>query len=194
MDQNLLARIDRIESTLAIQQLPVRYALAVDGRDIQGWVDLFVEDVNCGRHGTGRAALAAFIEPAVAGFYRSQHFICGHKIDFTDADNASGVVYCRAEHEDGDHWVVMAILYFDTYERRDGEWFFVRRNERHWYGADIVARPAGPNFSQWPGQPDIPAPKLPDAFPQWRGFWDRMGPEAEDRRTRFPVGRTVPPA
>ena len=46
MDETLLARIDRIESTLAIQQLPIRYALAVDGRDIDAWLALFVDDVD----------------------------------------------------------------------------------------------------------------------------------------------------
>src|SRR5690348_8154994 len=98
MDTDLSARIDRIESTLAIQQLPVRYALAVDGRDIDAWVNLFVGDVNCGRHGTGRKALADYIEPLISTFYRSQHLICGHRIEFVDADNAKGQVYCRAEH------------------------------------------------------------------------------------------------
>jgi hypothetical protein len=185
--QELVKRIDRIESTLAIQQLPVRYALAVDGRDIQAWVNLFVEDVNCGRYGTGRDALASFIEPAVANFYRSQHFICGHKIDFVDPDNATGTVYCRAEHEVGDHWVVMAILYFDTYERRGGEWFFVRRNERSWYSSPITETPHGPSYTNWPGQPDHPDAQLPHLFPQWRGFWDRMGHDIEDLRTRHPV-------
>ena len=100
-DQNLSARLDRIESTLAIQQLPIRYALAVDGRDIETWLSLFVPDVDCGRHGTGRKALRATIEPALRGFYRSIHFICGHSIEFADADSAHGHVYCRAEHEDG---------------------------------------------------------------------------------------------
>ena len=181
-------RLDRIESTLAIQQLPVRYGLAMDSRDIDAWVGLFIEDVNCGRRGTGREALKAYVEPILSGFYRCQHFICGHKIDFDDADHASGSVYCRAEHEDGDQWIVMAICYFDTYERRNGEWFFVRRNEKHWYARDELARPAGPNFSAWPAQPAVEEPRLPAEFPQWRKFWDRMGPEVEAKRTRYPAG------
>lgn len=181
------ARLDRIESTLAIQQLPIRYAMAIDGRDVDAWLALFIDDVNCGRYGTGREALRSFIEPTLADFYRSQHFICGHRIDFTDADNATGAVYCRAEHEDGDNWVVMAICYFDTYTRRDGTWFFVRRQEKHWYAADALSRPKGPNFSQWPGRPEVAEPTLPGDFPQWRGFWERTQAGAEDRKTKFPV-------
>ena len=32
--QDIEARLDRVESTFAVQQLPIRYALAVDGRDV----------------------------------------------------------------------------------------------------------------------------------------------------------------
>ena len=62
------------------------------------------------------------IDPQVRTFYRSIHQICGHQVDFVDDDHATGKVYCRAEHEDRGRWVVMAICYFDEYERRDGRW------------------------------------------------------------------------
>jgi hypothetical protein len=185
--QDIEARLDRVESTFAIQQLPIRYALAVDGRDVDSWVNLFVADVNCGSYGTGRDALRRFIEPMLTNFYRSQHFICGHRIAFTDSDNATGRVYCRAEHEDQGHWVIMAICYFDNYTRQHGEWFFVNRKEKHWYASDVLSKPSGPNFSQWPGQPEVPRQNLPEGFPTWRGFWERMGSEAEGKRTKFPV-------
>ena len=55
-------------------------------------------------------------EPAVPA---QRHQIVGHAIDFTDADHATGKVYCRAEHEYGVKWIVQAICYFDAYERRD---------------------------------------------------------------------------
>jgi hypothetical protein len=184
---DLAARIDCIESTLAIQQLPIRYAMAVDGRGIQGWVDLFIDDVDCGRRGKGREILKGFIAPTLTNFYRSIHQICGHRIDFVDADHATGAVYCRAEHEDGDNWVVMAICYFDSYERRAGQWFFVRRKEKHWYAADQLARPAGPHFSNWPNQA-IPEPTLPADFPTWSGFWAEQDGAAVARRSLFPAG------
>jgi hypothetical protein len=89
MDAELLSRIDRIESMLAIQQLPIRYALAVDGRDIDAWIGLFVEDVDCGPAGKGREALRTTIEQPLTTFYRSIHLICGHQLEFTDADHAT---------------------------------------------------------------------------------------------------------
>src|SRR5262249_52324045 len=145
-NHDLAARLDRVEAQLAIQQLAGRYALAVDSRNLDDLAALFVEDVPCGRWGTGRQALKDFYASGniLKAFYRSVHLICGHTIDLLDADHARGTVYCRAEHEDGDHWVVMAICYFDDYERRDGRWFFSQRNERHWYAADWNARPGDP--------------------------------------------------
>jgi len=181
------ARLDRVESTLAIQQLPVRYAMAVDSRDFDAWTGLFIEDVNCGRHGSGRAVLKQFIERACTGFYRSVHYVCGHRIDFQDPDHATGQVYCRAEHEVGDRWIIMAICYFDSYERRDGEWFFVRRKERHWYAADLLEAPAGPGFYHWPGREASPA-TLPADFSSWSAFWRGPGQERLAEVTLFPTG------
>lgn len=164
-------RLDRIESSLAIQQLPVRYALAVDGRDLAAWLSLFPESVDCGRNGRGREALRGLIEPSLSTFYRSIHQICGHEYHFIDDHHAAGHVYCRAEHEDGDRWVVMAICYFDEYVREEGRWYFSRRRERHWYSSDIVDRPRAP-FHDWPAH-DAP-PTLPQAFPTWRLFWETV--------------------
>lgn len=183
-ESDLPARIDRIESLQAIGQLPIRYALAVDGRDLESWIALFVEDVQCGRHGAGRTVLRGLIEPQLRQFYRSIHQICGHHIDLDDADHAHGVVYCRAEHEVGGEWVVMAIAYFDDYARRDGQWYFVRRREKHWYSLDIRDRPAEP-FHRWPD--NGAAPQLPASFATWLPFWADSGDAAVAALTSSPV-------
>ena len=172
---DLLRRIDRVEAQLAIQQLPIRYAIAVDSRDLDAWVGLFVEDVHCGNRGRGRDVLKSIIEPNVRTFYRSIHQVCGHQVDFVDDDHATGKVYCRAEHEWRDRWVVMAICYFDDYERRDGRWYFVRRREKHWYSSDVLERPGQPKFQNWEAWPDA-TPDLPHAFPTWSAFWQHGDP------------------
>ena len=111
-EESLLARIDRVESHLAIQQLAARYALAVDSKDVDGVVSLFVEDVNAGGSwGTGREALTRFYGDALSHFYRSMHLIAGHVIAFDDGDHAHGVVHCRAEHEAGSQWGIMVMNY-----------------------------------------------------------------------------------
>jgi hypothetical protein len=86
---------------LAIRALPQRYALAIDSRDLEGLGELFVADVDNGPAGIGRDALRGWFRGILAGFYRSMHFVSGHVVDFVDDDNATGKVYCRAEHEDG---------------------------------------------------------------------------------------------
>ncbi len=182
---DLAARLDRMESRQAIAELPARYARAVDARDIDTWIGLFVEDVDCGRHGRGREALRSFIDPGVRTFYRSVHFICGHVVDFEDPDSAVGTVYCRAEHEDGDKWVAMAIIYFDRYSRRNGQWYFVSRREKHWYSTDVLERPAPP-FQQWDRWAQR-LPELPGAFATWAPFWAQSDDEDVTTLTKQPV-------
>jgi SnoaL-like domain len=169
-------RLARVEARLAIGQLPIRYALAVDSRDLDAWVNLFVADVDMGRHGSGRETLRSYITPQVKGFYRSVHLICGHRIDLgpdaTDGggpDRATGSVYCRAEHEIDDRWVVMAIRYDDDYRRVDGEWLFARRREHHWYAADVTERPQAVDFDSWGTSGRRPG--LPGLEPSWARFW-----------------------
>ncbi|MBS9376418.1 nuclear transport factor 2 family protein [Rhodococcus sp. B50] len=170
----LTRRLARTEAQLEIGQLPIRYALAVDQRDIDAWLALFVPDVQLGRHGSGRENLHALIEPQLRWFYRSVHLICGHRVELgPDVDDdgpltATGQVYCRAEHEVDDRWVVMAIRYDDRYRRVDGEWLFERRIENHWYAADLLERPQQAEFDSWRvGGP----PALPARDPSWAAFW-----------------------
>jgi len=182
---DLETRIDRLESRAAIEQLAIRYALAVDGRNLDAWTALFVPDVACGQHGVGREVLRRLIDPVLRTFYRSVHQICGHRIMFEERDAATGIVYCRAEHEDGDRWIVMAIAYFDEYRREAGEWYFVRRREKHWYAADWEERPRAP-FTGWDTHPR--PPQLPGDFASWSDFWKMEKSSSINDVTVQPVG------
>jgi hypothetical protein len=168
-EADIAQRIQRIEDTLAIQQLPIRYAMAVDSRDLDGWTELFVPDVQVGRHLSGRTALREVIAPRLREFYRSIHQIVGHRIELGDADHATGSVYCRAEHEVGSRWVVMAIRYDDEYRKVGGQWLFTRRREKHWYAADLVERPQEVAMNSW--NPPAVTPQLPHESPSWAMFW-----------------------
>lgn len=168
-ENSLHTRIGRIEDQLEIGQLPIRYGLAVDQRDVDAWVSLFVPDVSVGRYGTGRDALRSQIEPQLARFYRSMHHITGHRIVLIDDDNARGQTYCRAEHEVGDRWVVIAIRYDDTYRKVNGEWFFESRRDHHLYSTDLVEHPQSVDFNSW--RPVAQAPALPHVDEAWEAFW-----------------------
>jgi SnoaL-like domain len=162
------ARLAAVEARLEIGQLPIRYAMAVDARDIDAWVGLWEPDVDCGRRGRGREALRTILAPMVTSFYRSIHLVCGHRIELITDDTARGKTYCRAEHEIGDRYIVMGICYDDEYRRVDGEWFFSRRREQHWYAADVLERPQAVDFRGWEASGD---PALPGVFNSWAAFW-----------------------
>ena len=173
---DLETRLARVEARQAIAQLPIRYAIAVDSRNLDDWVDLFTPEVDLGRHGRGRARLRAYIEPQLRWFYRSIHQICGHRIDLgpdgpdgTGPSRATGSVYCRAEHEVDERWVVMAIRYDDEYVRVGDEWLFARRRERHWYAVDVNERPQAVDFDSWHSSGH--RPPLPSLDPSWARFW-----------------------
>ena len=89
--------VERCVARDEIRQLAYRYALAVDSRDIDLLVSLFVPDVKVGRLGEGRDALRrAFVE-SLSAIGVSILFVGNHVIDFPDADHATGVVYCRGQ-------------------------------------------------------------------------------------------------
>lgn len=91
MEQNeLLARIDRLESTEAIRQLASKYSLSLDMRDLDAHVGLFAPDIRVGRGKTGKAELKAWVEDTLRHqFTGTSHHIGQHIIEFTDPDHAT---------------------------------------------------------------------------------------------------------
>lgn len=142
---------DRVVAHDELRQLVARYAVAMDARDLDVLVALFVDDVRVGSQ-TGRAALRAFFEASLADVSVSILTVGTHLIELDDADHGRGVVYCRAELQIGDRWIVQAIQYRDTYERRAGTWAFVRRQHLLWYGRDVGTSPVGLPPANWPEQ------------------------------------------
>ncbi|MET0987912.1 MAG: nuclear transport factor 2 family protein [Steroidobacteraceae bacterium] len=184
----LLARIERLESLDAIRQLPAKYALSVDMRDLDALVNLFVEDVKL-KIGdvieVGRPALKRWYDGVLRNnFAGSSHHIGGHVIEFEDADHALGIVYSKNEHETGPEWSIQQMLYYDRYVRVCGRWYFQRRVPMYWYLADINRPPLGEFKIRWPGQkPEHD--NFHDLFPTWKAFWsnpevgsDAVAPEA----------------
>jgi hypothetical protein len=170
--QTVEERLDRMESLAAIRQLPYRYALCLDSRDIDTMVTLFVPDVRVGRDTTGRAALHRWFTETMRPMRTSIHFIGNHIVDFDDADHARGIVYCRDELEwpDRGEWENGTIQYHDSYVRVDGEWCFQRRRFNRWYMVDALTRPAK-GAGVGAGKDALGTGQLPDIFPTWHAFW-----------------------
>ena len=170
MDDDDRAVLDRLASTEAIRQLVARYALATDSRDLDALVGLFVDDVQVGADERGREALRAFFDRSLRDVGVTILHVGNHVIDFDDPDHARGVVYCRGEIQVDDRWIVQAIQYRDTYERRGGVWCFVRRRHLLWYGAELGESPVGLPPANWP-EHHTGKGELPEAFDTWRDFW-----------------------
>lgn len=181
MDATIDERLARVEATDAIRQLPSRYALGLDTRNIDMVVDLFVDDgrpVFLRDGDTGPAGgddLRRYYNQSQRRYTNSQHVVCNHVIDLDDADHAHGVVYSIVHQELGDIWTISAMQYWDRYERVDGRWLFAQRKPHSWYYTDWEHSPSGPNKLRYPGQTPQPAP-LPGAWPSWDVFWAGASP------------------
>jgi len=156
-----------------IRQLAAHYAVAMDSRDLDRLVALFVPDVQVGRDQRGRDALREWFTATMRRYGASIHFIGNHVVDFDDADHAHGVVYCRDELERPGlgRWHIGTIQYWDTYTRVDGEWCFARRRFLRWYLVDALSRPrhgAGVNEDD----DALSTQQLPEAFASWHRFWE----------------------
>lgn len=172
--QELLQRIDRLESLDQIRQLPAKYALSIDMRDFDATANLFVDDVYVTKTSSGRAALKAWYDGAMrSAVIGSAHGVHGHIIDFETSDLATGLVYSRNDLETSTTWMIEMMAYLDRYERRDGRWYFQRRSPLFWYQCDITNPPigGGENKLRWAGQ-EWQAGAFHNAFPSWKEFWE----------------------
>ncbi len=164
--------VQRLLAYQEIQQLAYRYALALDARDLDALVALFVEDVRVGRDRSGREVLRDDFERQLRAVGVTFLNVGNHVIDLLDEDRARGVVYCRGEIQDGDRWIVQAIQYRDEYARREGSWYFVRRNHELVYGAEIGQNPLGLPPAEWP-RSHTGRGTLPERLASWQAFWRR---------------------
>ncbi|MGH8983574.1 MAG: nuclear transport factor 2 family protein [Acidimicrobiia bacterium] len=174
MDGDDRALLDRLASTEAIRQLVARYALATDSRDLDALVSLFVDDVRVGADQRGRDALRAFFDQSLRNVGVTILHVGNHVIDFDGPDHATGIVYCRGEIQVDDRWIVQAIQYRDTYERRYGGWYFVRRRHLLWYGAELGESPVGLPPANWP-EHHTGKGELPEVWDTWGDFWNEGG-------------------
>ncbi len=177
-NSSIEARLDRLESIEEIRQLVAKYALSLDMRDLDAHVNLFAADIRVSRELSGRGHLKRWLDDTLRlQFTGTSHHTGNHIIEFDDADHAHGVVYSKNEHETGDEWVIMQMLYWDDYERIDGRWFFRRRLPCYWYATDLNKPPVGEAKMRWPDREAYDG-AFHDLFPSWEHFWAH--PPGED--------------
>ena len=196
---DLESRLARMEAIEAIRHLAYAYALAIDARDLDTLVALYVDDVRTGA-GTGREALKAVFDKSLRQFTTSSHLVSNHVIEFIDANNALGLVSCRIEHEVGDAWVTMVSLYHDRYEQRGGKWYIRGRVPARLYATAQGDVPIGDTKLRWPGG-TVMAGNFHGSLPSWQEFWADEIPVAGERPdvhgqfvTRLRRSRSLPPS
>jgi hypothetical protein len=166
--------VERLLAIVEIQQLAHRYAVYLDARDLDRLVALYVPDVRVDRVTSGHAALRADFDRSLRSVGVTFLQVGNHVVDFVDETHARGVVYTRAEIQDGGpdsaRWIIQAIQYHDTYEKRDGRWLFVRRRHLLVYGAELGVNPLGLAPAEWP-KSQTGWGSVPGALPTWQRFW-----------------------
>jgi ketosteroid isomerase-like protein len=167
---------ERLLAYEEIRQLVARYAIAVDSRDLEALVGLFVDDVEVGNDRRGRAALRGYFDRSLRKVRVTILNTGTHMIELVDDDHARGILYCRGEVQLDDQWIVQAIQYRDTYERRDRHWYFVRRQHLLWHAREVGTSPIGLEPATWP-QDQIGVYELPELWPSWGAFWATDGPD-----------------
>ncbi|MCU1454703.1 MAG: hypothetical protein JWN46_2849 [Acidimicrobiales bacterium] len=171
---DLEAGVEQLLAHEAIRQLVYRYAIAVDSRDVETITSLYVADVKVGNGARGRDAMYEVFDEMLTTMGRSILNVGNHLIELDGADRARGTVYCRAELEMGDEWVVQQIVYHDKYERHDGDWLFRSRRHLLFYGADMLRRPIGLELAD-AAEFTTGRGSMPEYWPTFREFQKRHG-------------------
>lgn len=177
MSDELLKRVRRLEALDEIRQLAAKYALSLDMRDLDAHVNLFAEDIQVTRDLKGRAHLKRWLDDTLRlQFTGTSHHIGNHIIEFSDENNAHGLVYSRNEHETpckdqtDNEWIIMQMVYWDNYQQIEGRWYFRRRLPCYWYATDLNAPPVGDKKMRWPGRDNYDG-AYHELFPSWKEFW-----------------------
>ncbi len=132
-------RLQRVEDELAIKRLIMQYAVLLDARDFDGYVNLFAENGvwqngPVVKHGRGeiRAMLVDIYGEPEPGYANTQSYRIVHNIEVRlDGDRATArsrqLTIMRGE--DGAPVPRLSGIYEDELIRENGEWKFLRRTD-----------------------------------------------------------------
>ncbi|WP_327398743.1 nuclear transport factor 2 family protein [Streptomyces sp. NBC_01288] len=129
--QDLTARLDRVETELALHRLAHDYCVGADHRDPVRWKAIWTADTvwetGSDQIFTGIEAICAAVEQQWQAFPIMQHATANHtvEIDGVAATGRSDVVVLTQLR---DHrWIAGGGTYEDEYRRKGGTWRIARR-------------------------------------------------------------------
>lgn len=139
-------RLRRIEDRQAIEDIVVRYGLAVDDHDLPGVKALFVEHGSLRQHsgvskGQGVEAIGAYFAERFRVLGPTNHFVHGHLVEFDSDNRAHGIVSSHAEVWRDGAPMLTALRYLDTYCKVGGRWLFEERVQSYMYFVDVREYP-----------------------------------------------------
>ena len=174
----LQERIERLESRESIRTLVADYSMAVDDRDVDAIGTLFAENGTFG-HADGSAVMHG--RQAIVDFYNGRlgdmgptyHYPHSHKITFTDADTAEGIVLAHAELSQEGKTYYTGLRYYDKYQQQDSKWIFEERLLKFLFFMPMeeLVRDGltQTNRKRFPGQGQLPT-DLPELQESWIKF------------------------
>jgi ketosteroid isomerase-like protein len=134
MSDDILKRLDRIESRISILEVISNYCKACDDRDVPLLRSLFTEDAEV--HSADGMMAGTGID-GIMEMYRKRFEVLDISVHWThdtiitfdkaDANRATGEVFCHAEAHRNNETLIGSLRYYDEYRRDDGVWRFSRR-------------------------------------------------------------------
>jgi gamma-hexachlorocyclohexane dehydrochlorinase len=133
--EELLARIDELESTNRLRELVADYCHGLDKRDEERFMRVWHKDAvwemgsELGDFWGSAQIQQALVNLVWLDYPVTTHLAANHVVEFQDADRATGLcdLSCEATLACGDHLQTLATC-TDIYERRNGRWAIVRRS------------------------------------------------------------------
>ena len=131
----LAARVDELESRIAIRDLASDYCHGFDKRDYQRFLAIWWEDCvwdigpPFGRFENHRGIHEAIYEVLWPAWAETHHLTTNQRISFEGPDNASSVcdVDCMGTLNDGPDCQIVGATYSDQLLRRQGTWKILER-------------------------------------------------------------------
>lgn len=139
--EELAARVEQLETQLALQRLAADYCIGADHQDLPRFRAIWTADAVWDAAGDadpkneeqcfrGLEAITAAVQAQWATFPRMQHATANHVVDLdpADADRATGRcdVVVTVQLPDG-RWVIGGGVYEDIYSREDLTWRITSR-------------------------------------------------------------------
>lgn len=160
-----------------IRTLPLRYAVAIEARDVDAMATLFSPSARFGDYGEGPDGLRRLMTSSLRDSLFAVILVANHLIDLQDEAHATGQVWAHCYAQTGaDGFVDQLIRYEDRYERVGGRWLFAHRRHRLWYGAAHDRSPLAQPAADWPrGQ--VGVGDIPLADPYFATWWRAQSDE-----------------